>query len=271
MKIQYASDLHLEFSMNSKFMKMQGLEPVGDILLLAGDIIYLENRLMEQSHFFNWCSQNFKETIIVPGNHEYYIDLDANPNKRKYVNLADTLVGYERKIRDNVRYLNNKSIVLGDIEIFPTTLWTVTDPRFYVGIQTGMNDCHLITYQDHRLWADDYAEVHNICTDWLDTALRESKAKTKIVLSHHCPTERKEFDTHQAGSGLWSAFHVDMEPFIAGHEIDYWIYGHTHVNSGSGTVVESASGGATLLCNQLGYVALDEETSGFNSKAVIEI
>ena len=61
MKIQYASDLHLEFGMNSRYMKVYGLEPKGDILLLAGDVIYLENRRMEKDPFFDWCSSHFKE------------------------------------------------------------------------------------------------------------------------------------------------------------------------------------------------------------------
>lgn len=41
---------------------------------------------------------------IVPGNHEFYNGYD----------IAQTMVDYEYEYRDNVRYLNNTSIVLAD-------------------------------------------------------------------------------------------------------------------------------------------------------------
>ena len=272
MIIQYASDLHLEFGMNSRYMQVYGLAEGGDVLLLAGDIGYLERRRIEQNPFFDWCSRHFREAVIVPGNHEYYRDPIARDGRQDGISVEKTLYDYEHKVRDNVRYLNNRSMVIGDIEVFATTLWTVTDPRSYVGIQTGMNDCYQIHYEGHRLWADDFTVLHGICKAWLADALDRSTAQTKIVLTHHCPSISREFDRYEPSGVLFSAFHVDMKDFIADHDIDYWIYGHTHYNGGSGTVIPSRTpNGTTLLCNQLGYVELAEDRFGFNNNAHIEI
>lgn len=243
MRIQYASDLHLEFRENNMFLEQNRLSVCGDILILAGDIILLGDRKLEKHLFFDWCASHYKETYIIPGNHEYY---------GKY-ELADTLNEYEYMLRSNVRYINNKSIRIEDTELFFTTLWSPIRENEILPVQIGLVDCERIMYKGCHFSSKDYKEVHKICMDWLTTALETSTASRKIVVTHHCPTTRFQ-DPRFIGSTINSAFCVPLDDFIESSDIDSWIFGHTHYNGGKNTQI----GSTMLLCNQLGYVKYGE-------------
>ncbi len=51
MKIQYCSDLHMEFHESMRFMKSLPLEPVGDVLVIAGDVGYLVDTIIPHLRF----------------------------------------------------------------------------------------------------------------------------------------------------------------------------------------------------------------------------
>ena len=65
MKIQYMSDLHLEFSDNSRWLKHNELSVTGDVLVLAGDIFYLINKVASLANFWKWASANYRQVLIV--------------------------------------------------------------------------------------------------------------------------------------------------------------------------------------------------------------
>lgn len=256
MKIQYASDLHLEFAENRNFIENGGITPVGDVLVLAGDVSYLGDRDMMKRQFFDWCAEHFQETYIVPGNHEFYGGYD----------IAQTMENYEFAYRDNVRYLNNRSVVLGDTELFFTTLWTRISPLHLWTIQRGMNDFRRGVLNGERFHANDVDGLHRQCMDWLSGALAASAAKHKVVVTHHCPTLRDAFNGYPGGA-LNSAFQVDLDAFVEKCGAKYWIYGHTHFAGGSGSKI----GDTALLCNQLGYVFQDEHLQWYVPDEVIEV
>ncbi|MBR6490511.1 MAG: metallophosphoesterase [Muribaculaceae bacterium] len=238
MKIQFASDLHLEFKENSRYLAEHPLEVAGDILVLAGDIILFGEESLNNHPFWDWCSDHYAHTFIVPGNHEYYNRFD----------VISTLTNFTFPLRRNVTYVNNRSITLGDTELFFTTLWSPVSENQLASVQTGMNDCRRIVFGDHLLLATDYARAHERCMEWLKKALSESTASHKVVVTHHCPIVAE--DPRYADNGLSSAFVVDLEDFIKNSDIDFWIFGHTHWNALRGTKV----GETTLLTNQMGYL-----------------
>ncbi len=55
MKIQYASDIHLELSDNSRFIKSEPFEVTGDVLVFAGDTGYLRDRTLPNLRFWKWA------------------------------------------------------------------------------------------------------------------------------------------------------------------------------------------------------------------------
>ena len=68
MKIQYASDLHLEFADNWRILKQkEPMNVLGDILVLAGDIGYLGDDNYQTHPFWDWVSKNYQQVIVALG------------------------------------------------------------------------------------------------------------------------------------------------------------------------------------------------------------
>ena len=81
--------------------------------------------------------------------------------------------------------------------------------------------------------------------------MNESKAKTKIIVTHHVPSDllnAKEFE----GSDINNAFTVDLTDYIKSCGAKYWIFGHSHRN------INKKIGKTYCICNQVGYVSSDE-------------
>ena len=72
MRVQYMSDLHLEMIDNLDYLKTTEFKVGGEILVLAGDIIYLRDTIAVYNSFWDWAAKNYQQVLLVPGNHEFY-------------------------------------------------------------------------------------------------------------------------------------------------------------------------------------------------------
>ncbi|WP_291862036.1 metallophosphoesterase [Marinilabilia sp.] len=253
MKVQYCSDLHLEFPQNTQYFQDNPIEPIGDILILAGDITYWGKKHFKH-WFFDYVSENFNAVYNIPGNHEFYTG--------KEVQILDKPV-FE-SLRENVFLVNNKVVNIDGIALFFTAFWSHIPDNESLIVERRINDFYKIRHKGKKLRSGDFNRLHEESLDFLSRELHNSTADKKIVVTHHIPTDLCNPEQFK-NSMINPAFVSEHRDFISDNHIDYWIYGHHHVN-----MPEVEINGTKLLTNQLGYVHLGEHHS-YRRNAVIEI
>lgn len=254
MRVQYASDLHLEFGENSRWLKEHPLIPSADILVLAGDIGYLGDDNYISHPFWNRVSEDFNQVIVVPGNHELYKFLDINELRN----------GWQLEIRHNVRVCYNSVIALNEeTDLIASTLWAHIPPFEEYLTERCVSDFKRIRNGEFRLSAQRFNEEHEVCRNFIEKAVSESNAERIVVATHHIPSfalMAEEFKD----SSINGAFTVELAGMIAESRINCWIYGHSHRN------IDKMIGSTRCVSNQLGYVFQNEHNT-FRRDAVTEI
>lgn len=254
MRVQYASDLHLEFGENSRWLKEHPLIPSADILVLAGDIGYLGDDNYISHPFWNRVSEDFNQVIVVPGNHELY----------KFFDINELRNGWQLEIRHNVRVCYNSVIALNEeTDLIASTLWAHIPPSEEYLTERCVSDFKRIRNGEFRLSAQRFNEEHEVCRNFIEKAVSESNAERIVVATHHVPSfalMAEEFKD----SSINGAFTVELAGMIAESRINCWIYGHSHRN------IDTMIGSTRCVSNQLGYVFQNEHNT-FRRDAVTEI
>ena len=212
--LQVCSDVHLERGDLQKKDFPNMIQPVSEILVLAGDIGDPYSEIFEE--FIHYCSQHFKYVLFVSGNHEYY-----QHSLNETDNCINTLFGYYT----NVIYLNNRIFEYEGITFVGSTLWTF--------IPEDMSCYSLQTYNDF-IQINDFSS--QICNKLYETNLqfiRDNVLGTSnnkyVVITHHAPSY-KCISEEYLGSKLNCCFASHLDNLLEQPNILGWIYGHTHYN-----------------------------------------
>jgi len=236
MRIQYISDVHLEFL--PKLPKIKVLEGV-DVLCLAGDIGYPYSGIYRE--FLIKMNSLFKKVFLITGNHEYYNSDKYGSHTIDEVNETIASLISNHKLT-NITFLNNSFEVYNDVLFAGTTLWSNIQSQNMNDICL-MNDFKQIT----DLTYDTYKLLHLKSCHFIENLLADVKtpAKKIVMMTHHLPSfdlidERFTFsDTNCFYASKCDKYFV--EP------IKVWIYGHTHIPN------KTIKNNIQFVCNPKGY------------------
>ena len=284
MKIKLVSDLHLEFSDIEIFN-----DENCDVLILSGDIMIAEDlhdhletssiyslpgelaglgrrqaAVKRYRDFLKRCSERFKNTVYVAGNHELY--------NGKWVK-GITYLREECAKYDNVHFLERDCITIDDVTFVGATLWTDMnkgDPLTLHAVKDMMNDYRIIRNDEKGYTALKPADTvirHRQSLDYIKNVLAERGDEKFVVVTHHSPSFQSCSEYYKHDTLMNGAYHSSLEEFIMDRpQINLWTHGHTH------HVFDYMVGETRVVCNPRGYEndGYSEET-GWNPNIVLEI
>ena len=260
MKIQVASDLHLEF-FERRFPGYRVVEPAGaDLLVLAGDI---HRHAEAVDAFMDWPCP----ILLLHGNHELY-KADAN---------ASIALLRARTGGTGIQYLENDEAIVAGVRFLGCCLWTDYEldgdaVRVMAEAEAFISDHRLISTAQGLFRAADALEFHRHSRAWLERKLGEPFDGKTVVVSHHAP-HPASVHPRFAGDTLNPCFVSDLTDLLRG--ADLWIHGHVH-NSfdykvGRTRVVANPRGYALNLRQAASPAEIEWENPAFDPKLLVEI
>jgi Calcineurin-like phosphoesterase len=261
MKIQIASDLHLDL-LQQRFPGYRAIEAAdADVLVIAGDI---HAGLGALDTFADWPVP----VIYVMGNHEGY--------HHEYGTLIAQL--RERSAGTALHFLERDSRVIGGVRFLGCCLWTdylVTgdEPEPLMEQANRMlYDHRLIRHGEGLFLAADALSQHRQSRAWLEAELAQPFAGATVVVTHHGPHPGSVHPRY-AGSPINAAFVSDLTPLMG--RAAAWIHGHVHDS------FDYVVNGTRVVANPRGYARnrhaaenpeqIEWENPLFDKRMVIEV
>lgn len=249
MRIQIASDLHLEFAPVE-------LDRTGaDVLVLAGDIGVGTKHM-------DWVSdtiKNYPNTIYVPGNHEYY--------RQEMLKLDDAWKNlHHENIENHFHYLTCGSTRIHGVLFIGAICW----PDFWGDDEAAMFAGKAIN--DYRNLPSGEPMTRRGTVPWTPfmsaelgkqhAAVIRAKAEPGCVVITHYPPVVQCRDDSFSMNALTKYFVNDLEDLVRETEAALWICGHTHKS------FDFMVGKTRIISNQRGYY---RDLPDFNRGKVVEL
>ncbi|BBL70439.1 metallophosphoesterase [Methylogaea oryzae] len=242
MKIQYFSDVHLEFG----FMPLALAD--ADVIVAAGDIGV-------QAQGLHWLRHADKPVIYVAGNHEFY--------KGEY---HATLLSLRRQAEVGpVEFLERDCHIHKGVRFLGCTLWTALqedEAGDLAALRGRVNDFKHIRCGSGALLLNDYVHWHRGALAWLREELDKPYHGKTVVVTHHAPL----LDSWRGlpNSPKVPAYCNDLGGLLEKYDIAAWFHGHTHFAN------DYTAHGTRVLCNPRGYNGY-KLVRGFDAAKVVEI
>ena len=239
MKIQLASDLHLEKlpeKLREYVPHLITPAPEADLLVLAGDI---HNDVAAIELFKDWPVP----VLYVPGNHEFY-----------GVGWPGALTHMRRACEGTaVTLLDKDEIVIGGVRFLGATLWSDFEINRNIPVETAMRaaqtrllDFFEIKTQMGFLQAKNTRTEHLNARSWLKGELVDKPFDGKtVVITHHAP-HPLSISPRYIGDALNGAFVSNLTDLL--FHADLWLHGHCHAG------FDYQVGRCRVVSNPAGYV-----------------
>lgn len=245
MKIQYISDIHLEF-----LSKIPKINSVGDVLVLAGDIGYPFSDIYKD--FLIDVNNKFKKVFLITGNHEFYIIGKNKSHTMEEIDDKIKLIILDYNLA-NISYLDDSYKDYEGFRFCGATLWSqIIDRQFLNNDMTMIKDMSV----DFR------NELFNNSYEFINSVITESNLPI-IMITHHLPSYDLINPVYRTEEYMnFRQCYASNCDKLFKDPIKIWIFGHTHKEC------NKEINGIKFLCNPVGY---PDENKIIDYLAVVEI
>lgn len=243
MKIHLISDIHLQINDVFNIPKIDA-----DVCVLAGDIGLIRNQICYYD-FLKAAKKQFKNVILVNGNHEFYHS-DYAKSLQVIKSIADDADVYLMDI-----HYNTENLTIDGVTFWGSTLWTDfnnNDLKTKNAITKGFNDYVYIKHFNANIVYETYLET-----------VKRINWNADVVITHTMPILR-DHTRFLLNSITYGFCCTKLEEQIKESNIKYWLYGHSHDN------MEYTVGQTKILSNQVGYL-FEKMNKPYNSNLIIDI